>query len=292
MPFHAKPQKYIPLAIVLILMIALVACNLQSAPNQIVEDPTPLPVEPTHTLEIPAAEPPTVSYESISFSFGPEIAQSWKVEFVPEGPGSTTSAGPVEHTDPAHLIFVLDNYAVPPPSPNSRNLPMIYIYPAPQMAEQNPVAAPRIAGLQAFLETPPANLLDQSEQIPFLPLFNASQAIHTQVKFLDFQNGRGVRFLTMYSQGPMPIANGGIFYTFQGLTDDGQYYVAALMPVNHPLLRSNANEANDLDGDAFMTDPINYINGVAEQLDRQAASTFIPDLSALDAMIETLLVHP
>ena len=195
MPHQAKPKNYLPLAIGLILMIALAACSLQPAPNQTVEEPTPppveptpLPVEPPPTLEGPAAEPPTASYESVSFSFGPEIAQSWKVEFVPEGPGSSTSAGPVEHTDPDHLIFGLDNYAVPPPSPNSINRPTIYIYPAPQMAEQNPVAGPRIAGLQAYLESPPANLLDQSEPIPFLPLFNAAQVFHTQVKFLEFQN--------------------------------------------------------------------------------------------------------
>ncbi len=285
-------KKVFPLIVFLVLMLVFASCSLQTPQP---EPPTATAVtaaEPEPTDAPPASEPPTADFDSVSFTFGPDIAGSWTVEFVPEGPGSSTSAGPVEYNDPEHIIFQLDNYAVTSANPESSQRPQIFIYPAAQMSEQNPGAAIRIEGLRTFLATPPTDLMDQSQGIPFLPLYNAAQVFHTQVKLIDFQNGKGVRFLTMYAQGPMPVVNAGIFYTFQGLTSDGHYYVAAVLPVNHPSLNANANDAFDTEGDDFMTDPVNYIAGMAEMLDRQASSTFTPDLAALDAMIETLLVRP
>lgn len=292
MSTYFTQKKIIFITGLLLLLFISTSCNV--LPSQGEEASLPAPtVSVTESVPTEApTEPPTAEFDAVSFSFGPDIAGSWSVEFVPQGPGSTTSAGPVEHTDPEHIIFSLDNYVVPAPSPNSLRQPKIYIYPAVQMSEQNPVAASRIAALRTFLDSPPPNLMDQSVEIPFLPLFNAAQIFHTQVKFTDFQNGKGVRFLTGYSQGPMPIVNAGIFYTFQGLTNDGAYYVAVLMPVNHPSLKTYAEEVMDTEGDAFMTDPVNYVNGISEQLDRQASYTFTPDLAALDAMIQTLLVRP
>ena len=278
----------------LTIMLVATSCNLLSPQTDepLVAIPDVAVTESVPTDAPPPVEPPTAEFDAVSFSFGPDIAGSWSVEFVPQGPGSTTGAGPIEHTDPEHIVFSLNNYVTPTTSPTSRHQPQIYIYPAIQMAEQNPVAAPRIADLRTYLDSPPANLMDQSAAIPLLPLYNAAQVFHTQVKFIEFQNGKGVRFLTEYSQGPMPVVNAGIFYTFQGLTNDGAYYVAVVMPVNHPSLKTHAEEVMDTEGDAFMTDPVNYINGISEQLDRQASYTFTPDLAALDAMVETLLVRP
>ena len=295
MSTHIPKNKIIFATSFLLLMLISTSCNFLSAEGE--NPPLPAPtVSVTESIpsEVPApTEPPTAQFDAVSFSFGPDIAGSWSVEFVPQGPGSTAgSGGPIEHTDPEHIVFSLNNYVTPTTSPTSRHQPQIYIYPAVQMSEQNPEAALRIADLRTYLDSPPANLMDQSVSIPFLPLFNAAQIFHTQVKIMDFQNGKGVRFLTEYSQGPMPIVNAGIFYTFQGLTNDGAYYVAVLMPVNHPSLKTYAEEVMDTEGDAFMTDPVNYVNGIAEQLDRQASYTFTPDLAVLDAMVETLLVRP
>lgn len=40
--------------------------------------------------------------------------------------------------------------------------------------------------------------------MPFLPLFNAQQAMHAHVQYLDFQSGQGLRYLTQYDQAPSP----------------------------------------------------------------------------------------
>ncbi|MEO8354588.1 MAG: hypothetical protein ABI621_01610 [Chloroflexota bacterium] len=45
---------------------------------------------------------------------------------------------------------------------------------------------------------------------------------HPLMQVINFQNGRGIRFLTQYAQYPAPINNHELFYHFQGLTNDGK----------------------------------------------------------------------
>jgi len=231
------------------------------------------------------------SYAPVSFSFSSKIAASWTVQAIPQGPGSSTGSGPVDFTDPAHLVFALGGYTVPDICANCRRQPQIYVYPANEMSKQNPIAATRIADLRSLLAAPATDLTDQNAALPFLPLFNAAQMFHAQVSFLSFQNGTGVRYLTGYAQGPMPIVNAGLFYTFQGLTNDGAWYVAAIMPVTHPNLSAYPEDVAS-QSDAFMTDPLNYINSMALLLNGLPANSFSPDLTELDSMISSFLVTP
>ena len=116
--------------------------------------------------------------------------------------------------------------------------------------------------------------------------------LHTQVAFVDFENGRGVRFLTEYAQYFAPINNTDLFYTFQGLTSDGQYYVAAILPVAHPSLPADASQIPGDDPEAFADIYDTYVNDIALQLAAYDAAEFTPDLALLDAMIASLEVAP
>ena len=64
-----------------------------------------------------------------------------------------------------------------------------------------------------------------------LPTFNSAQDLRGQVYPLAFQGGRGLRFIARYSQEAAPVVNPAVFYTFQGLTEDGSLYVAAFFPL-------------------------------------------------------------
>lgn len=91
------------------------------------------------------------------------------------------------------------------------------------------------------------------EYLPFLPLFNAHQVMHTSLQYLDFKNGTGLRYLTWFSQGIMPINNYELIYTNQGLTSDGKYYVAAVLPVTHPNLPSDGKVTGNEPPEFMMT---------------------------------------
>ena len=103
------------------------------------------------------------------------------------------------------------------------------------------------------------------------------------MEYVDFQNGSGVRFVTQYAQARVTLNNYEMFYTYQGLTSDGAYYVAAILPVSHPTL---AAEAESIDEVEFGT----YLDETVARLDAQAGASFTPDLGLLDALFRSLEV--
>ena len=123
--------------------------------------------------------------------------------------------------------------------------------------------------------------------MPFLPLFNAQQVIHSNVQYLDFLDGQGLRYLTEFDQAYIPINNYELIYTYQGLTGDGKYYVAAVLPLNHPTLPADESVTGN-EPPEFSSDFPAYLANVVETLNPQAANTFTPDLTQLDAMMSSL----
>ena len=139
--------------------------------------------------------------------------------------------------------------------------------------------------LTELLEQRPA----ETGTIPFLPVWNAGQMIASNVEYMDFQNGSGVRYLSQYGQAIYPINNNGLFYTFQGITSDGAWYVAVVMPVAHPMLPST-DEPPGGDWEAFSDQFEAYLSETKALLETQSDVSFTPDLRLLDAMARSLQV--
>jgi len=97
-----------------------------------------------------------------------------------------------------------------------------------------------------------------------------------------------VRFLTQFDQAPLPINNMELIYTFQGLTSDGKYYVAAIFPVNHADLpgTNQANTQQESELEEFPT----YLAETVAWLGQQPDASFTPALSELDALVQTIEV--
>ena len=182
---------------------------------------------------------------------------------------------------PEHTRITLQGYPV---SSHSMK-PQIFICPAEELRQLNEAAGSQTYSLQFLLDNP-----HEIERMPFMPLLNASQMMHAHVQFLDFKDGQGLRYVTEYAQGIVPINNNELIYTYQGLTRDGKYYVAAVLPVNHPGLPANGNingnEPPEFNGDfpAYLAKAVMFLNP-------QPANSFIPDLTQLDAMMGSLEVR-
>jgi putative hemolysin len=229
------------------------------------------------SLEEPSAGPVSnVAYEGITFSYDDTLASQVAPETVPAAelpmPGMGTLA--------QHIHFSFGGY----PLPDTFHSPGIYVYPVTDLVAGWDYAATIVADLQAVLAQQSA----EPGAVAILPPANAGQMIHTQASYADFQNGTGVRFLTQLAQAYYPINNQDLFYTYQGITQDGQYYVAAILPVSHPSLPPDGAEVPGDDWDAFIANFETYANGLAQQLDAEPSSGFTPDLALLDAMIASL----
>lgn len=112
-----------------------------------------------------------------------------------------------------------------------------------------------------------------SEAIPILPPVETIQLFCSQIRYLNFAEGAGVRFVTRYAMEASPTTNENIFYTFQGLTADGKYYISVFYPIT----------AKGLPGTDVILTTTNFLN--------QLASTeFTPDLARMDDMIKSLRV--
>ncbi|GIV85486.1 MAG: hypothetical protein KatS3mg052_2493 [Candidatus Roseilinea sp.] len=143
-----------------------------------------------------------------------------------------------------------------------------------------------IRSFQALLAERPAQL----KQDPLLlPASDLSQAMRAQVRYLEFDGGSGMRFLTHLTQELRPLTASSLIYTFQGLTYDGRYYIAAYFPVTTTVLPATSAEITQSERDEFKRDYFAYAEGIAQKLDAQPAS-FTPALAALDAMIASLQI--
>ena len=128
--------------------------------------------------------------------------------------------------------------------------------------------------------------------LPFLPWINMKQSFCAQPEIIGFANGRGVRYLTYYSQSPEPVLDYQITYTFQGLTDDGQVYVSALFPVETGIfpVEPPACPRCGEPGYDLIAEWLNTVTDQLIQLNAQPPDQFAPSLTVLDDLIRSIQV--
>jgi hypothetical protein len=242
--------------------------------------PTALPPTSTPTTVPPTAAPPTgaVSFGPATFSYDLSIASTVTTTHIAgQNPGGDM---PYWGIFPDYDEYNLVGY----PSKNTYHKPRIEIYPVAEYEQINPGAKDVIAGLKKLLTDKPSS----PQRIPLLPLFNAAQVFHAQLQYLSFQTGQGVRFVSQYDQAPIPINNLEVFYTFQGLTADGKYYITALLPVSIDLLPDSDQVTAEMQQQ--LNDFGAYLKGVTQKIDGAKPQDFTPNLNLLDAMIQALSV--
>lgn len=240
-------------------------------------EPTPAPTDTTAPTQAPTDETQSIgpAYK-VDLNGVAEEVTAQVVEAVAAGDD-------VMPTDvmPQYTLLSLQDY----PITKHVKTPQIYMIQVKDL-EVNETAAKMAEDLKALLQTQQVG-----DQLPYLPLqISVKQALHPQVKFLDFQNGKGVRFLTEWHNGLAPIDNRGLVYTFQGLTNDGKYYVAAVLPVNNEGLPADEADTAHLPAN-YQSDYTNYLSATTSMLEKSADSAYTPDLSKLDAMMQSMVTQ-
>ncbi len=268
-----------------------------SSPTSTLPEPTPLPPtetpEPTATLppESPPPPPPTptlksassqlvfkgpaVSHNGISFTLDPGLSDEVSVSTASDSLGDTEFSFGEGGCLQAGCVTV---------------------YPVRSYREEILFGSDIIDGLQSAIETQSNN---------YFPVLMAHVLLRAQTQHLRFQNGSGIRAIVMKGQDTVFANNESVVYEFHGLTDDGQYYVAATFPIDAPMLLStccdpadNTNEAaipvpelpaDDVERGAVMRE---YNQEAQRQLDALDSSGFVPDLGLLDALVTLLLITP
>jgi len=282
------------LLVFIVLLTFTLACSLVARPTA-----TPLPddatVGPASTVEPPmptaTALPPTAvvppanttpfHYNGIEFDYPNALAGSLEAQTVEEISGGDVAPWEI---GPEYRQVAFQGYVLP----DTFHVPQMLVYPVERFIELNSAVGDVVDDLRAVLANPAAAY----ESLPLLPPWNAAQLIHVQVQAIQFKNGSGIRYLTQYAQSASPINNRDLFYTFQGLTNDGQYYISLVLPVSHPSLPATFEEfMAGKDYNAFAGEYVSYLSQVTIDLNALAPESFTPSLPDLDAMLATLSVR-
>jgi hypothetical protein len=233
-----------------------------------------------------------VVYKNVSFLLDADLAKDYVAE--------TVAAYRLEHkTDtpdgvaPEHILIRLRESYVPRARSESKRdhaFPEIYVYPVAdgqdkKFTEDFPAVRGAAEDLKTYLSR---RSHAPGESISFLPWADMSQAFIGKRKILRFRNGRGVLFLTQYQQEPLPVNNGALVYTFQGLTDDNAWYISAFFPVSAPgLPRTDAEASKPEFSRGYKT----YIAGVTERLEKLPARNYTPALTLLETLVRSFKVQ-
>jgi hypothetical protein len=278
------------------LMLVTLACGLiaPATPTQPGVETVVAATFQALTSIAPATRTPTngttIAINNITFVIPTGVGSSAQVETIEAVPPSEDM--PWWEIAPTYNKYLIKGY----PLPETFHKPVIYIYPVDEYIQVNEDVASLVNKLKMIINSPGQPL---PENLPFLPAFNAGQVFYSNTQTVNFQSGSGIRYITQFSQAPTPITNHEVFFTFQGLTSDSRYYIAAILPINTATLAkdSNLNTVTPPGGVPFDWNPDNfemipaYIDSVKQMLNATDPNAFNPTLPMLDTLIQSITVN-
>jgi hypothetical protein len=154
-----------------------------------------------------------------------------------------------------------------------------------------------VGELQRLKEMIAARSSQVQECIPQPPLSAfyttcSHQQFDANIAYVNFQNGSGVRFVTVYAiQDAVPVPNEHLTYVFQGFTEDERYYVSAGFHITHMDLEEFVAEVPeevyaDTSGEALRQ----YLEDF-EALLNAAEGQYQPLLSRFDEILGSLSIE-
>ena len=266
---------------VCIITLLIASCNLPGS-----DTPTPVPLTATPDI-LPTATTVSgnvITLNNVSLVIPEDLANDALLETV----SAKTDGAPWELA-PAHVKITLTGYSLQ----DKFHKPELFVFPADEYAQVNPVAAEQIDRLKKIL----AGSLPLQETLPRIPFFNAEMQIAASIQPITFQSGNGIRHLTQYAQYLAPINNHELIYQFSGLTADEQYFIIAILPINAPVLAEDEKPDSPVptDGVPIPTDvgPNDaYYAAIIEKLVALPPDSFTPSLTSLDTLIQSITVTP
>jgi hypothetical protein len=182
----------------------------------------------------------------------------------------------------AHTELTIQGY----PLSHTQFPPQVLIYQIKRFSELLPKVIPhRVSNLKTFIFKGTWS----GGELPFLPPLPMVQTFFSHEIVISFSGGQGVRFITDYNESSHPISNKTIFYTFQGLTDDGIYWVAITLPISSPILPDDADFRMPPDGYSI-EGYSSYVKDVKDTLEAQEPGSFFPTINSLDDLISSISV--
>jgi hypothetical protein len=262
------------------LSVVLLFCGVVGCNGNVIDDSQQNGEEQQGGQQEVVTEWVSVAQEGISFEFEASLAGTVDLTLIP------ASEEDFILSHPTYLEFTLNN---PNDADDSFSNGYLTVFSVERYRQIDSMAGDIINNLVEMLATRSTETTDF--ELPYLPYVNAGQLFHSNVQIVSFKNGEGIRYLTMHVQDVAPILNEGLFYTFQGLTSDKQYYVSFSIPVSHPALTNTWDDYfADLEYQEFSDNFRAYVEKDREVLNSSPDAAFSPPLTILDQLVESIMV--
>jgi hypothetical protein len=265
------------------------ACNLPTPTGG-----TPPEGSATPTSALPATDTPTVTQtptvapnvicNELTLTLDPGLASNFNCQTIP---AAGTPDDPSFAVNPQYTELTFQGYVLP----DTFHKPHISVFPVQNYHDLMPdIIDGKVAALQALIA---GGALPAKEALPLLPVFNAAEEFRAEYQVISFSGGSGIRYLSQYAQFSDPINSHDMFFSFQGLTTDGKYWISAILPVSNSMLLPNGdNPPPGLTWEQFGNQFDTYIADLVTKLEAQPPDSYNPTIAALDALIASIEIHP
>lgn len=250
----------------------------------------------------------SVEFRGISFSYN----EGLQTEVVPE----ETKAIPLDKSDdkpdsasPKHILFHFKG-AYGDKFEGAFFSPAIHVYLIERYKEVLHFSTRELTSFEGRL-TYLRDVLEKeqtafTDDAPFVEFVDAEHAFIAKIRYIRFGNGRGILYLTQFNREKSLVNNKGLTYVFQGLTDDGKYYISATFPVSSNLLVESYEETrskfytlpeyayggNEDEDKKNAAEYKQYLKEIGAELDASPPNTFMPHLQYFDEIIKSLRLDP
>jgi hypothetical protein len=271
--------KVIPVVVLLVTL----SCNLLNMADDTATGQQPVAVEPQQAVveEEPQTTAETsISQDGVTLYYDPTLILEVEASSVEASSGD--EAYSTIHPAYPQFHLVMDDGTVS-------------VVPAADLRASSPETASVLNELQGLLSA--QFMPGAGECVPDVPLVAfyhdcSHQEIASSRQFINFQNGSGVRYVSVYGiQDIAPISNEHLTYVFQGFTADGKYYITVRFHILHSQLEDVVLELpeevyTDETGAAMQA----YFAREEMFLDQNQAD-FQPPLERLDALLQSLRIE-
>jgi hypothetical protein len=237
--------------------------------------------------------PSTVSFNGVGFSFDPSLGTSVNITSVP---GQTSAQVKVGVAAPPHTAFSLyGSRQETAKTPRLGSGPVVRVYSVADLAGYAEYSN-ALSSLQNLLSqrsdltgfmAPSTNANDLA--LPYLPAAEAGQPLRARAAYVDTAQVQGVSYLTGFRQDVSAFAAKDFWYTFQGLSLDGQWYISVVTPVKASMFpkKVKAKDNNFKNADEYTT----YLTDAISKLNAGEDTAFTPPLTAIDALVQSITIE-
>ena len=132
------------------------------------------------------------------------------------------------------------------------------------------------------------------KHISFLGATDGQFGFKSHLKYISFKNGKGVGFVTQVQIEVTIINNEELVWVFEGITNDGKYYVRAIFPIRASFLPDKATDKFEgyslSDYSRLSKRNEQYLSLIRKRLDSLPSNQYQPSLENLTNIISSLEV--